>query len=521
MKIPLTLAWVVLLLAASRLTAAPAAGTAPDLVVEVLPSSLAVPAKGDAEVLLVFRNPSPENLRNLRLSWIRHAGVEIATDSQSLPDLAPYEAAARTLRLSRAPQGPLGGAVYLRVDYTWARAERAAPRVAVATLTLTPQEPDSVEQVASLEVKTTAGPIVEYRPGKLYLIVTNTSKTPIDLVSVTPRGRPEFVGLTPIEPLQRKGLLPRDIYVIPYQVNAKGRIRPGKHLLLFQATLEWQRGGRPASGSLVATQEIEVGVLGESEVLTALGVPTFLVLPGFLMMVTFALLWKHASSRGLPEGRTFPIEAKSAEFWLIAVTLSILTAFLYPRITARLGERRSYLEGYDLVDVIRVWTASIAAAALFYLAISALAAWRAARKSALVPASSDTPIELLRKLHRQGLKVYRPQVNVKIGGQGETRRAFLLQPNDGRARIWIGPPIGLVGLDQADPDFKRKVEEQMDPKGGGDPGELADLLEEAQEKVRVDWKAKEGIPRPLEVATADIQGKELVANSLVELVDEE
>jgi hypothetical protein len=519
---------VVLLLAAGLATAEPAAETPPDLLVEVLPSSFAVPAQGESEVLLVLRNPGPENLRNLRLSWIRHAGVEIATDGQKLPDLAPYEASSRTLRLSRSPQGPLGGAVYLRVDYTWARAGRPAPRVAVATLTVTPQEPDSVEQVASLEVKNmNAGSIVEHRPGTVFLVVTNTSKAPVDLVSVQTRG-PEFVTFKPLEPTQRKKLLPRDVYVIPYRLAAKGPVVSGKQLLLFQAALQWQRGGRPASGSLVATQEVEVGVLGESEVLTALGVPTFLVLPGFLMIVTFSLLWRYAPSRNLPKERKFQIEAKTAEFWLIAVSLSILTALAYPWITSKLGERRSYLGGYDLVDVVRVWTASIASAALFFLILVAIAARRAAQaakreaaRNALIPAAGDAPVEILRKLQRQGLKVQRPQVNVKIGGQGEPQRAFLLQANDGRSRIWIGPAIGLWGGEQADPDLRRRIDEQLDPEGQGAPGALADLLEEAQKKnIRVDWKQKEGIPRPLEVATADIQGKELVPKSLVDWIDE-
>lgn len=514
-----TIAWMVLLLMAARLPAATEADTPPNLAVEVLPASLAVPAKGESEVLLIFRNPGPETLQNLRLSWIRHAGVGIAMDSQKPFDLAPYEASARTLRLSRSQQGPLGGAVYLRVDYTWTKAGRAAPRVAVATLTVTPQEPDSVEQVASLEVKKmNAGSIVEHRPGTMFLVVTNTSKAPLDLRSVTPRG-PAFVTVTPLEPAERKNLLPQDVYVIPYRLEAKGPILPGKQLILFQAALGWQRGGRPASGSLVATQEVEVGVLGESEVLTALGVPTFLVLPGFLMILTFGLLWKHVPSRHLPRERKFELEAKSAEFWFVAVSLSILAAFAYPWITARLGERRSYLGGYDLVDVVRVWTASIASASLVFLGRVAFAAIMAAWRNALIPAAGDGPVKILRKLKRQGLKVYRPQVNVKIGGQGEPRRAFLLQANDGRSRIWIGPSIGLWGAEQADPDLRRRIDEQIDPKG--DPGALADLLEEARKKnIRVDWKQKEGIPRPLEVATADIQGKELVANSLVEWIDE-
>jgi hypothetical protein len=517
----LTIAWMVLLLAAARLTAATAADTAPNLTVEVLPASLAVPARGESEVLLIFRNPGPETLQNLRLSWIRHAGVEIAMDNQTLTDLAPYESSARTLRLSRSQQGPLGGAVYLRVDYTWTKAGRVAPRVAVATLTVTPQEPDSVEQVASLEVKKmNAGSVVEHRPGTVFLVVTNTSKTPIDLLSVTPRG-PEFVTVTPVEPPQRKNLLPQDAYVIPYRLEAKGRILPGKHLLLFQAALEWQRGGRPASGSLVATQEVDVGVLGESEVLTALGVPTFLVLPGFLIIVTLGLLWRLAPSRHLPQERKFPIEAKSAEFWLIAVSLSIVTALAYPAITSMLGERRSYLGGYDLVDVVRVWTASIASATLAFLIFVAFVARKAARREALIPSAGDTPVELLRKLQRQGLKVYRPQVNVKIGGQGEPRRAFLLQANDGRSRIWIGPSIGLWGGDQADPDLRRRIDEQLDPEGPGTPGALADLLEEARKKkIRVDWNPKE--KEVSQVMEVDVPpGKPLVAKSLVEWIDKE
>lgn len=504
--------------------AAPAlAATAPQVTLETQPATVSVPPQGKADVLVIFRNGSDQRLSGLRLSWLAPSGVEVAAGSETLPDVGPYEEVSGTLRVSRDPRRPVPGEISLRVAYRWLRDGKEVPRIAVAPLKVSLQQWEKIETVASVEVKTSARALFEHRPGRLYVVVTNTSNEPVEVSGVEPVA-PPFIQVEVQEPPEET-LGPRGTLVVPCEVEVRGSgkapVRPGKHLILFKVGLSWRSGGRELSGIQVASHELDVGVLGESEILTALGVPTFLVLPGFLMVVTFGLLWKVVPSPSGQARKDFPLAAKSPELWLVAISLSILAAAVYPLITGGLGDRRSYLEGYDLVDVIRVWMGSILIALVAFLVMHSVGRWQAAqqrkreeerRKSVFSP--GDDPLSVLRKLKLQGAPVYRERADVKLDGR--VRRAFLLR-RDGD-RYWIAPGIELVGMDQADAAARRDVEDQLTQ--NGDPGILAGLIEGTQ-GVRARWDPDPGFDGIRSIPTTDVQGAPLLANSLVYVKSEE
>ena len=509
------LRWTALLLAG--LAPAPAA-EAPKGSLEAQPAAVAVPPQGGADVLVVFRNPSDATLGEVRLSWLAPEGVKVAADSAALPDLGPNEEVAGTLRVSRDPARPfpVEGTVSLRAAYNWLQKEgqkvTRVPRIAVASFKVALQQPDKIEQVASVEVKSAAKALFEHRPANVYLVVANISNEPLEVLKVDPVV-PPFVSAGEAKGAFPKALGPRDTLVIPYELTAGGEepIKPGKHLMLFEVALRWTTGGREISGIQVAPYEMDVGVLGESEILTALGVPTFLVLPGFLMVVAFGLLWNHAPSpSGQPRKEFSLLSGKGAEFWLVAVSLSMLAAAAYPRITDWLGERRSYLEGYDLADVIRVWTGSILIGVLTFLAKDAFDARREARRRERELSEGDEPLAVLRKLKLQKAALVLPRVDVRMDGQ--ERRAFQLR-RDGD-RIWVAPRIRLVGLDRVEPAVRTEIESRINQ---GDPGALAELIEGTQRRVTAEWDPAPvyGFRGARSVPFADVL-REYPANSLVQ-----
>jgi hypothetical protein len=508
--------WVALLL----VSLAPAlAVEAPKATLETQPATVVVPPQGETNVVVVFRNPSGERLSDVRLSWLTPEGVKAAAETVTLPDVGPYEEVAGTLRVSRDPEKPFPGEVSVQAAYNWlqdGKKGKKVPRIALASLKVSLQQPDKIDQVASLELKSAAKALFEHRPGRLYVMVSNTSNEPLEVVRVDSVA-PPFVKVK-VEDLAKPKLLgPRDTLVIPCVLEAGGTepIKAGKHLILFKVALKWRSGGRELSGVQVAGHETDVGVLGESEILTALGVPTFLVLPGFLMVVTFGLLWKLSPSPSGQARKEFPLAAKSAELWLVAVSLSMLAAAVYPQITEHFGGRRSYLEGYDLVDVIRVWTGSILVAVVAFLLQDAVVSRIAAQRRKRIFSPGDLPLAVLRKLKLQNATVYRQRVDVKLDGQ--IRRAYLLQ-RDGD-RIWIAPGIRLVGLDQADAASKKSIEGQLTQKG--DPGALAELIEGARNGVRAEWDPGYGFDGIRSVPATEMQGAPLAESSLVNLGEEE
>jgi hypothetical protein len=197
----------------------------------------------------------------------------------------------------------------------------------------------------------------------------------------------------------------------------------------------------------VAAAELSIGVLGESEILQALAVPSFLLLPGFLFLVTMMLLFQLKIRRPASLD-AFPFDAKAPTFWIAAIWISILAAVAYPWIVGR-----DYLQGYGLDDILWVWfLAGLAGAAVYFGWMrcvasadakkerDALAAAEEERQrvAARTPASGDEPLEILRKLQRQGLNIVCERRTLRSGGTD--LNVFLFQPEEpARTEIWVGP----------------------------------------------------------------------------------
>jgi hypothetical protein len=213
------------------------------------------------------------------------------------------------------------------------------------------------------------------------------------------------------------------------------------------------------------------------------------------------LLWRLSKT-----GREFPFKATNPEFWLIAITLSILMALVYPRVT-----HRDYLEGYNLADVVQIWLASIIlAAGLFILVVGgrnlagrALELAREIRYQRLTPSEKDEPVTLLRRLHRQELGLYLERVELQVDTVKDF--AFVFQPKEeGWETLWVGPAIVVEWLQGADVGLRRQVAEQLG--GHGSALKLAELLAlgKQQGDLRVHWRQTAALSRPYRAKREEI-----------------
>jgi len=476
----------------------------PQVRIEVKPNSVEISPKGQMEVLVVARNPIAEELHDVRLSWFSDAGVTVSPESPKSNVLVPYGTLAWLLRLSQADSIPTPGTVYLRIGYTWQRKNGVGevPCLSLASLNVKARKLNASEQVAEIQLKTALTELMEHRPGIVYLLITNISDVSIKVTKIE-ANMPIFLKCTLPELKGEVSIAPREIRAFQIKIEATEAVQPGVHMLLFEAKFEWKKSGREWTGNAIASHEVQVGVLGESELLTAVGVPSFLLLPGFLMVLTFALLWRVVEPR-----TDFPLKAKAGEFWLVAITLSLLTALMYPVVTGWQGVARNYLKGYGLSDVMSVWFSSIifSAGAYFVLVtgigrgVKLYRRWDEERRT---PSATDTPINVLRKLHRQNLGLILDRVNVKI--EGEFHRAYLLQPREqNQQRIWVGPNI-IVHWQAGDfAELKQKVDYQLGLQRSAN--DLANLLEEGQRRdiLEARWKPMKQLTRPYEVNASEL-----------------
>lgn len=159
-------------------------------------------------------------------------------------------------------------------------------------------------------------------------------------------------------------------------------------------------GTEPGTGdvaSLVVTDDFDVEVFAESDILSAIGVPIFLLLPGAIIVLTSILLvskltgWRRALS-GLPELSYKSVSV--AVLFSLAVSLGFAKA--YPHLTdVYPGTSRDYLraQGFDDFYWVILWSFLIS---LAVWAIAALVFW--VTRHWLVYEAGDDERDILRKV---------------------------------------------------------------------------------------------------------------------------
>jgi hypothetical protein len=486
------------------------AQTAPGAVtLEPAPATVTPQPGENARLLLIVRNGSGVEAQNLCLSWMNDTGTRLASmpKSKVLKRLPAGADKAWTIVVS-TPDVFVPGKVFFRLNY----ALGATPHIATTALDVTSPIPTKLDDIAGVEIRTTLESLDEQHDGTVYLLVTNKSATKLRVVDVVASGPPFVTFKIPqftsaVEPVKHStppsatspskpkprptfAIGPNETKKLPVTVLAKGRVRSGKHLLLFDVHLSWGTSRHIQNAHVITTQQAQFGVLGLSEVLTVVGVPSFLLLPGFLMLIAGSILygfWRPAgASRDLGL-----FDAKSPQFWAVAVSLSIVMAVAYPRLGGH-----SYLSDYGLRDVIYVWSIAIV------IGVAACAVVVGVLKELLnrrTPKSDDDQIEILRKIDRQGLGLNRVVFEFKSGTK--THNGYLIQPRDNSDKVWLSPMIDVTVVGSGTPatELQRRLNTQTSP------GKLADTMKSNRRGLEIEWDRQDGPDRPYQVSAEDLK----------------
>jgi hypothetical protein len=489
-------AFLLLAIVLSGVTAKSGTSAQPDT--EVLPNSVELPPGGQiTHVLVVFRNATDTDLLDVTLSWLNDEAVIISPAAPlHLARLAPHAETAWTLEFSQPGLDPVVGSVRLRIDYK----EGSVTKIVAQSVALKSREPVQIDKYLDAKIQTTLETLDTYHPGKVNLLLTNKLGRQI-LLDIRAKG-PDFIcfssdqkdceagavaegvgwmrrlasvfqrGAIPVGSVQSSSQAERHgVRIEPYQthievfeVGARERVEPGKYLLAFEIFLS-PSSAQSATRSVVKTQVVEVGVLAESAILKVMGVPSFLLLPGSILMLTVGLFWKVGSSRSASEAERLreAIDPTKGYFWLISITISGLMAVIF-----RVVFGWWYFVRYGLADVVFVWLASVIAGALIYTLIYWIELHR-------TPTEKDEPAELLMKLcwQREGLE--RDRYTIKDAENTES--VFRVQKHrEGEKNIWVSPSI-KVTLSGLEDNLAERIRKQLGSEGK--PGKLARLLRKA------------------------------------------
>jgi hypothetical protein len=449
----------------------------PRLDIKAFPASVDLEPWGEpSQLMLVVRNPGPVAVSNLKLSEFTDIYLDVTQKNQAVKAIKPGQDAAFVFILRPTSSEIAAGNVYFRFNYDGAQISTVAVPVKI-------RGGAKAEDILKVNLQTTLATLYEYQSGKVDVQITNQSADEL-AASVWPVDYPTFIQFQPWN--RRVTLHPFATSIVQFEVTTAGKLLMGKQLLLFEVDFAPAGEGGFHKRSVVVSKEVDVGVVGESDLLKLLGVPSFLFLPGCLAIWAAYILWKIKLFK--PE-MGFDLTFPKPEFLVVSVTLSMLLGVLYWIIRGV-----NILRGYDFADLVLVWILSIAVGGLSY---SGYAGWKdyqrrrheklqAGLKAAVIartPSGGDTPIALLKKLSLQKLGLVRTRVEFK----GKTW--FIVEPDLGQDALWMARRIQCEWHDDATSDSRRKVSDLLD--SNGDPGQLADVLQAASPELDLRWEGTE------------------------------
>jgi hypothetical protein len=425
------------------------------------------------------------------------AGTEACPGGIFLTNLPPGGSYSGRLSLRSEKGRPRKSVVIVRAEYKIGDAPGATAQTAATTVEASPESTDS----EALKVEPRAGfaSLHEKAEGALVLLVTNGTADTLQLsdpIPTAPRSTTvQLVGQRP------SVIAPKSTVAIAYKVQADENIDPGKHSGSFEVHAQTACG---TEIHRVGTYEVTLGVFGESTLLTAIGVPSLLLLPGFLIVTLCMLVWRFRPIRvSFLGGETFIVTAREPEFWLLAVGISLGLFVLAPH-SVHVG----YDRPYSLPDIARMWGFSLCVGLGAYIVLFVVDRALHLRANAARIARTLTPNDdVVTAIERLRLRGWQKDQCRPVKITAKKLRGFVLWEEKTGESAWVIPQIRCVTATGAAPDgYDPAVAEIED---------LARQLREIESKklARVRWGHEAsgfGIPTVMRLSDLEEDAGELV-----------
>jgi hypothetical protein len=222
------------------------------------------------------------------------------------------------------------------------------------------ERPASLPPLAILTLPAAPTSIDDQHPGVVVARVTDLSTLTIDVGMLKPTSS-DSITITADKPFRPFLLQPGQSRDVSFVARTSPNFDVGSHVISFLAEVSTPDGTRHQD--LVSDKSVMVSVFGEAQISSVLGAVSFLFVPGFLILVVFKLLWEQYSPR-----RTLPwLGSKNPEFWVGAISLSLIAIPVYYGITALYGPRRNLVTSSDSYDILRLWVGSLIVGGLAWL----------------------------------------------------------------------------------------------------------------------------------------------------------
>ena len=470
---------------------------------EVVPQTLEIAScQTGSPLLVIARNPTSQTAPALEVTSLSDAALTLSPAPQPVA-LAPQRETSWQFQVTCRSDFAAGNLQIVLRSNPSVQSGPAAIQIVTKSIPVKLRDPRPLENIASIEVESTLASLHSGDTGELTVAITNKTAEPLS-VTVTPKAARFFTfGLPPPAAPPKDAATPPEASstisalstgAVTFTVSANGQVTPGKQILLFDVAL----GKGAQARSFLVAREVDVNVMGASEILTAVGVPSLFLLPGFLAVSAFLLLWRWNVWRPTPAAPS-PLEFPKPDFWVVSVTVSMLITGCFLLLL-----RKDYFSYYGLGDLMVIWFTSVGLGSVVYLVYRAVALLIARRN---YPLPSDSQITILHKLKRYGKTMDLALVKVK----GRQEPLFLLLAEADSA--YVCPPMLVTWRTNADSKVQLVVEGQL--KKGGDPEVVALTLQRERDKEKhapgtssieeIKWDGADPLhPSAHKIAAADI-----------------
>jgi len=348
-------------------------------VVAVSPTHVEICAGRSAVVRVSGSNFSPTD--SVKLQWVPSTNADVSLSASQSESATNDSSADRTWLVTiGSPKDPLRpGIVHFyasrslggKTERFWnSELEVKAAPAADAPFPVKisvhfPARTLSEGALASLQLEATssARSNIEVTPRafvKPFLVSNGGSSLPASMPSSQSVTTPRADGSSPAAPewsARPATIAPGGTFVWLIEISGAEAAPRGPHVLRFEADVSGEIDACMRKSTLTAYQEVSYEALGESTVLNALGISSLLVLPGFLLFMPAIMIWQLNCRRCRPrrwaDRSVFPYQAKSVEFWILAVSVSLVSALLIRRFVP------TFFSAYGLEQITGTWLTSL------------------------------------------------------------------------------------------------------------------------------------------------------------------
>lgn len=519
-------------------TAGAAQGQADPVKLRVIPETIALqPGAAKQQVVVIAERGAALTFVAAKLEALAAPGLEVAV--RAAPTLPSMSELAWTIEVAATARATKETTLVFRLDYQ-ADPEKPGARVAGTAAATAKVSYAALSLAQSLKITIHHGfdTLQASRKGVVLLAIENSGIDDVVLDGIAfdrlvldqlkpaqTATLPENIkSVTAAVPVKIPG---RDTTWVRVIVEATDRVVPGTTPLPLE--LSFSRGVGPPwdSRTVALVDTVTFGVPGFSDIKAALQIPSLLMLPGLLVVLTWSLLWKLQSWAGAqpgdPAAPEFPLTAGKPEFYVVAITVSFLVAFAYPLFR---GEDIGLLERVSTIDVALIWFGSIILVAPLSYALAVLGAQayrnaqikaknaeikrKEAERQRVEPLTSDTPEIILRKLASLRQTLMLDAHNIKTA-PGHTQLLFKLGFGDGAASetSWLAAAI-LIKVDAGAADLEQGIDDAIE---NDDIAALVTLLDMHNGNYTIQWEAIAGGSDPRQVENSeldDMQGQQSI-----------